>query len=147
MPAINPWKSYRQIATQTAPPGQLVLILYDGAIRFLERGLLGFACEDPGERNATIHNNFQSAVQIVRELNFSLNTDTGGELALTLQSLYDYFERRIRESNLKKRREGVDEVIVHLKELRKAWATMLSNQGQPQLTQPEAWNSPSLRIA
>ncbi len=150
MPApANPWKSYRQIATQTAPPGQLVLMLFDGAIKFLERSLVGFTYTDPAERNATIHNNIQRAVDIVRELNFSLNTEAGGELAQTLQSLYGYFERLLLESNRKKRRDGIDEVLKHLKELRTAWATMLSNQGQPPQDPDtfDSWKNPDLRAA
>jgi flagellar protein FliS len=141
--ARNPWQSYRQIATQTAPPGQLVLMLYDGAIRFLERALTGFGSTDPGERNMTINNNLQRAVDIVRELNFCLDTEAGGQLAQTLRGLYDYMERRLMESNFKKRRTGVDEVLVHLRELRDAWATMLANQGQPQLeaTAQAAWQA------
>ena len=130
--ARNPWNHYRQIAAQTAPPGQLVLMLYDGALRFLERALTGFDHTDPCERNSTINNNLQRALDIVRELNCCLNTEAGGQLAQTLRDLYDYMERRIVESNLKKRRAGVDEVIIHLKELRNAWATMLANQGQSQ---------------
>ena len=131
MPAANPWKSYRQIATQTAPPGQLILMLFDGALRFLERGLLGFACNDPAEANMTIHNNFQRAQDIVRELNRALNLEQGGECAETFRRLYDYFERKIWESNVKKRPEGAREVIKHLTVLREAWATMLANQGMP----------------
>ncbi len=130
--ARNPWQAYRQIATQTAPPGQLVLMLYDGAIRFSERALAGFACTDPGERNMTINNNLLRATDIVRELNVCLDTDAGGQLAQTLRDLYSYMERRLVESNMKKRRGGVDEVVVHLKTLRDAWATMLANQGQPE---------------
>ena len=142
--ARNPWNSYRQIATQTAPPGQLVLMLYDGAIRFLERALTGFACTDPGERNATVNNNLQRAADIVRELNCCLNTDAGGQFAQTLRDLYDYMERRLLESNFKKNRAGVDEVVIHLKELRNAWATMLATQGQPQ---PEAGVRPEWQTA
>ena len=37
------WHSYRQVATQTASPGQLVLLLFNGIIRFLEQARLGFA--------------------------------------------------------------------------------------------------------
>ena len=48
-------RSYRTIATQTAPPGQLVLMLYDGAIRFLECALAAFEYEDPLEFNETIN--------------------------------------------------------------------------------------------
>jgi flagellar protein FliS len=148
MPVANPWKSYKQISTHTAPPGQLVLMLYDAAIRSLERALPGFASKDPGERNLTIHNNLQRALDIVRELNNSLDTEAGGELADTLRSLYVYFEQRIQESNLKKRRDGVDEVIGHLVILRDAWAAMLANQGQPQpVADPEVWIRPDLRAA
>ncbi len=130
MNAANTWKSYRQIATQTAPPGQLILMLFDGALHSLERALTGFDHLDPREKNQTIHNNLQRAADIIRELNNSLNLDAGGKLAETLRNLYYYFDQRIVESNLQKHREGVDEVIVLLKELRDAWAVMLAHQGQ-----------------
>ena len=55
--AVNPWQSYRQVATQTATPGQLVLMLFDGAIRFLDRALAGFDLDDPAECNSTVSNN------------------------------------------------------------------------------------------
>jgi flagellar protein FliS len=129
MHVANPWKSYRQIATQTAPPGQLVLMLYDGAIRILERALTGFQAEDPAERNSVVHNNLQRAQEIIRELNMSLNMEQGGECAATLRKLYDYFEDRLWQSNLKKRTEGIEEVIRHIKVLRDAWAAMLQNNG------------------
>lgn len=129
MHVVNPWKSYRQIATQTAPPGQLVLMLYEGALRSLERARAGFACEDPAESNMAVHNNLQKAQDIIRELNLALNMEQGGDFAATLRRLYDYFDRRLWESNVQKRCEGVDEVFRHLTVLRDAWATMLNGQG------------------
>ena len=128
MPPANPWKSYRQIATQTAPPGQLVLMLFDGALRSLDRALVGFSCADVGERNAAIHNNLQRAIDIIRELNGSLDLAAGGQLADTLRNLYVFFERRLLESNSKKSRKGIDEVIPMLKQLRDAWFNMLSGE-------------------
>ena len=147
MPAYTktPWNSYRQIALQTAPPGQLVLMLYDGAIRFSELALTGFAISDPAQRNMTINNNLRRARDIVRELNGCLDIDAGGQLAQTLRDLYDYMDRRLLESNLKKNRTGVDEVLGHLKELRDAWATMLAgpspleNSEQPGV--PPEWQA------
>ncbi|HWH71106.1 MAG TPA: flagellar export chaperone FliS [Candidatus Sulfotelmatobacter sp.] len=127
----QPWKSYRQIATQTAPPGQLVLMLFEGALRFLERALSGFSVEDPGEANMTIHNNVQRAQEIIRELDLALNLEQGGEFAVTLRRLYHYFDRRLTESNIAKERRGVEEVIGHLSVLREAWATMLTQQSAP----------------
>jgi flagellar protein FliS len=130
MNPANPWKSYRQIATQTAPPGQLILMLFDGALNSMERALGGFEQTEPGPRNQTIHNNLRRAVDIIRQLNSSLNLEAGGELAQTLRRLYQYFDSRLTESNLKKQREGIDEVIGHLTGIRNSWATMLERQGQ-----------------
>ena len=129
MRAANPWKSYRETATLTAPPGQIVLMLFEGAIRSLERSLPGFTNTDPAEANMIIHNNLQRAQDIIRELNGALNMQEGGEFAANMRRLYDYLERRIWESNLKKNSAGVGEAIRHLTVLRDAWATMLNNQG------------------
>jgi len=128
MHVANPWKSYRQVSTLTAPPGQIVLLLYDGALRFLECALRGFSLEDPAEANMTIQNNLFRARDIIRELNHVLNMERGGDCAANLRRLYDYFERCIWDSNLRKQRDGVDEVIRHLTVLRDAWAAMLSQQ-------------------
>ncbi len=126
MPAVNPWSSYRKIATQTAPPAQLVLMLFDGALRSLDLAITGFATLEIGERNTTIHNNLSKAIDIIRELNQSLDMNAGGELAETLRNLYFFFERRLIESNLKKSRKGIDEVQPMLKQLRDAWFAMLN---------------------
>jgi len=131
MPALNPWKSYHQTATLTAPPGQIILMLYDGAIRFLERAAVGFELKDPAELNMAVNNNLQRARDIIRELDCALNLEQGGDLAQTLHRLYEYFESRIHSSNLKKQRHGIDEVIQHLNVLRNAWATMLRGEGTP----------------
>ncbi len=128
MQTANPWNSYRRITTLTAPPGQIILMLYEGALRSLERSLPGFSHADPGEANMTVHNNLQRAQEIIRELNCALNMEQGGEIASTLRRLYDYFDRRLRESNVKKESTGVKEVIRHLTVLRDAWATMLQDQ-------------------
>lgn len=146
MTPANPWKSYRKIATQTAPPGQLVLMLFDGAIRSLDRALLGFDHTDIGQRNATIHNNLQQAVDILRELNCSLDLESGGQLALTLRNLYTYFERRLIESNLKKSRKGIEEVLPMLRQLRDAWFNMLSGAG-PAPSETTEWPDPQMVAA
>jgi flagellar protein FliS len=128
--ASNPWKSYQQVATKTAPPGQLVLMLYEGAIRFTQRALGGFALEDPAEYNQTISNNILRAQDIIFELNVTLNVQEGGELAMTLRKLYDYMGRKLMEANLRKEEEPLKDVLNRLTVLRDAWAQMLVNQGQ-----------------
>lgn len=123
----NPWQSYRQAATKTATPGQLVLMLFDGALRFLDRALVGFDLEDPLESNMTISNNILKAQEIIRELNVSLNMDQGGDFAITMRRLYNYYDLSLSQSNLKKDPAGVQLVIRLLTTIRDAWAQMLAS--------------------
>ena len=122
----NPWQSYRKVAIQTASPGHLVLMLYDGAIRFLERGLTGFDYQDPAQFNQTISNNIIRAQAIIREMNARLDMEQGGEISENFRRLYNYFNRRLQQANFKKKKEPIEEVLGHLGEIRDSWAEMLS---------------------
>ena len=127
----NPWQSYRKVATQTASPGQLVLMLYDGAIRFSEQALAGFEHRgDPLAFNQTINNNIHRAQAIIMELNAVLNMARGGEVAFNLRRLYLYMDRRLREANIRKQREPIQEVIMRLRVVRDSWAEMLQQGSQ-----------------
>jgi len=117
--------SYRRIAANTASPGRLIAMLYDGALRFLERALMAFESRDPLEFNQGVHNNVRRAQAIIHELNICLNMEAGGELATVLRRLYLYFDMRLNESNRFKRPEGIREVIQRLTVLRDAWSEML----------------------
>jgi flagellar protein FliS len=121
----NPWQSYRKVATQTATPGHLVLMLYEGAIGFLEKSLTGFNYTDPLEFNLTINNNVIRAQAIIHEMNARLDMANGGEIAQNFRRLYDYLHRRLQEANLKKSRAPIEEVLMRLRELRDSWAEML----------------------
>jgi flagellar protein FliS len=131
----NPWQSYRQVATKTATPGQLVLMLFDGALRFLDRALVGFDLDDPLDSNQTINNNILKAQEIIRELNVSLNMDQGGEFAVTMRRLYNYYDLQLSQSNLKKDPAGVQLVIRLLTTIRDAWSQMLAGGGQRSVDQ------------
>jgi flagellar protein FliS len=132
----NAWQSYRQVATQTASPGQLVLMLYEGAIRFLEKARLGFACEDPLEFNQTIHNNLVRAQAIISELNLALDMERGADFSANLRRLYDYLDRRLHEANQLKQESGILEVIRRLTILRDAWSEMLRKHGADPVMAP-----------
>jgi flagellar secretion chaperone FliS len=120
---------------QTAAPGQIVLMLFEGAIRFLDRAEGGFSIEDPAESNQAINNNIQRAQEILHELDMALDVQSGGELAATLRALYQYMDRRLLESNLNKSAEGIAETRRRLTMIRDAWAAML--QGKTQVDVPE----------
>jgi flagellar secretion chaperone FliS len=104
------------------------VMLYDGAIRFLERALTGFRHDDPLEFNRTINNNILRAQEIITELNNSLDLGQGGELALTLRRLYNFMHRQLTHSNLRKTPEGINDTIQRLTVLRDAWSEMLRRQ-------------------
>lgn len=124
----NPLKSYQTIATHTASRGQLVVMLYDGAIRFLEKALEGFKYTDPLEFNLTINNNILRARDIILELNNSLNLADGGELAATLRRLYFWMNGQLLQSNARKTPDGIHDTIQRLTVLRDAWREMLRRQ-------------------
>jgi len=130
MQRSKPWESYRKVATQTATPGQLVLMLYDGAIAFLEKAATGFSQTDPLNFNQTINNNILRAQAIIHEMNASLNMQAGGEVSANFRRLYNYLYRRLTYANRRKQREPIDETIARLRVLRESWAEMLRQGGE-----------------
>jgi flagellar protein FliS len=122
----NPYQIYQQNAVQTASPERLLLMLYDGAIRFMNQAK---AYLEKGELQQ-VHNNLIKAQDIIRELMVTLNMDY--EISHQLLPLYDYYLRRLIEANLKKQAEPIDEVLAFMTDLRQTWeqAIRLVKSGQ-----------------
>ena len=121
-------RAYQAQSVLTASPGQLVLMLYDGVLRFL--GLAKEALQAPMEtprRIEIINTNLIKAQNILAELQSNLNHEAGGDHAANLDRLYDYYMRRLLEANMKKKIEPVLEVEGLVRQLRDAWAEMLRN--------------------
>lgn len=119
-------RTYRTNAVLTASPGQLVLMMYDGALKALAlaREAFGRPAEDP-RRIEVINQQLLKAQNILLELQGGLNLEAGGEFAQTMHRLYDYHNRRLLQANLRKQVEPVVEVERLVMELRDAWAEML----------------------
>jgi flagellar protein FliS len=123
-------RTYRTNAILTASPGQLVLMLYDGALKALALAREAFAQpESEPRRIAVINEQLLKAQAILNELQSGLNLEAGGEFARTMHRLYDYHNRRLLEANIRKREEPVIEVENLVRELREAWAQMLAQSG------------------
>jgi flagellar protein FliS len=122
-------RTYRANAVLTASPGQLVLMLYDGALKAIALAREGFdgSSDDP-RRIEVINRHLLKAQAILTELQNGLNLDAGGEFARTMHRLYEYHHRRLFEANLRKQVEPVIEVERLVRELRDAWAQMLGQQ-------------------
>ena len=121
---------YRANSILTASPGQLVLLLYDGALNSLAAAREAFdRPATDARRIEVINNSLRKAQRIIAELRATLDFKAGGEFALLMDRLYEYHNRRLLEANLRKRVEPVIEVEKLLGEVRDAWAEMLSKHG------------------
>jgi len=115
---MNPYlKQYQQTQVQTSSPEMLLIMLYDGAIQFLNKARIGIENNDIEE----IHNNILGAQRIITEFMSTLDMKIGGDVARNLYNLYDYLHYRLVQANLKKDIAMVDEVLVHLKDLKQTW--------------------------
>jgi flagellar secretion chaperone FliS len=122
-------RTYRANAVLTASPGQLVLMLYDGALKALAIAREAFnQPENDPRRIEAINHQLIKAQSILGELQDGLNMEAGGDFARTMHRLYDYHNRRLLEANLRKQVEPVIEVERLVRELRDAWAQMLTQQ-------------------
>ncbi|MEA3212884.1 MAG: flagellar secretion chaperone FliS [Chthoniobacter sp.] len=130
--------AYRQNSVQTASPGQLILMLFDGALRFMNRALAGFGENEVTQRNEAVHVNLVKSQAIIGELQASLSHSAGGEFARTMSDLYEFMHAQLRQANLRKVPAPVQVVIELLGELRGAWSAMLA-QIESQASLPKAW--------
>ena len=103
-------------------------MLFDGAVKFLNLALEGFNRQDPLDFNLTVHQNVQKSQAIIRELKACLDPEKGPEFADKMTALYNYFDRRLQEANMKKEAEPIDEVRRLLETLRDAWREMMQKQ-------------------
>ena len=108
---------YRNTAVTTQSKGRLVVMLYEGAIRFLKLGL-----REMEAKNYEAKGNYLSKAQdIIFELNAVLDMEAGGEIASKLRKLYVYMNRRLNEANTQLDGDTVLEVISLLEELNSSW--------------------------
>ncbi len=115
---INPYlKQYKKTQIDTTPKEQILLMLYDGAVRFLHQAKEGFA-----EKNIEkIHNNLIKVQNIITEFETTLDIENGGEFAQNLFALYEFMNRQLVRANMKKDEAALDIVIKHMTELRDTW--------------------------
>ena len=111
---------YRKSAVTTASPLQLVIMLYDGALRFMEAGKHAIRQNDRYGQNE----NLKKAQRILTELLSTLDADKGGEVAQNLFSLYSYAHSRLVDANLEDDPALIDESIEIVSTLRESWVDL-----------------------
>ena len=122
----NPYQQYRATRVETAGSVELVVMLYQGAVRFIRTGLEAIESKDV----KASHANFVRAQDIIVELLGSLNREAGGDIAKQLSGLYDYCYRQLILANVKKDPAPAREVLGILRDLGTAWQQIASQQRQ-----------------
>jgi len=109
--------AYRTVDAQSRSPLELVVMLYDGAIRFLGEAREAHERNDQWARATGV----SKALAIVGELRNTLNVDEGSSLAEELDRLYDYMMGRLLDVTTKRDMSGLDEVQRLLITVREGW--------------------------
>ena len=120
-------RQYTQRTVQTATPGQLVVMLYDGMIRFFTQARAAMESGDVQTMNERVGR----GLAIVTELRCSLNLEAGGQIASNLDALYDFAFRRIVDGQIQHEASIIGEVVSVLDPIRDAWTTAVCGAAAP----------------
>jgi flagellar protein FliS len=115
-------KSYQQANFFTADPLKLVIMCYEGAISSLKLARDSYAAKEYEAKGKAL----QKALDIIHELNASLDMQKGGEIAANLRSLYHYITQALIEGDLKRDLNIFEKAIRMLEELESAWKAIAS---------------------
>ena len=124
----NPYKSYQQNSVNTASPGELTLMLYNGCIKFIKLAKKAITDKNVEEKNT----NLIKAQNIIHEFMVTLNMDV--KVSSELMVMYDYINRRLVEANVNSDRSILEEVEGFVTELRDTWKQVIQLNRKQQFT-------------
>ena len=123
--AHNPYlDQYRKASVAGATPLQLVVMLYDGCLRFMSAGQRAMQEKELFKQNESL----QKAKKILAELMSTLDMEKGGEVATNLFSLYTFCYNRLVEANIEDKPEYIDHAIEVMSQLRESWVELDAQQ-------------------
>jgi len=119
-------QAYKKASVTTKDQGTLILMLYDGTIRYLKIAVNKIQQKDL----ESAHNAISKAKAIISELMTSLNAEQAGRVGASLKSLYVYMFNRLIDANIQKNAEYVEEVCGLMSELREGWRAVVNQKKQ-----------------
>lgn len=121
--AQSSFQRYRAVKIQTASPAQIMIMLYDGAIRFAL-----IAKKKIDEKDYAAKGTYIGKVQaIISELMSSLDFSIAPELCTQLEQLYIFMMEQLTEANLNLQTDKIDTVVRLLRTLRDSWNEALGS--------------------
>lgn len=115
----NGYAAYKNSKILTASPAELTLMLYDGAIKFCNIAIVAIEKKDISEA----HNNIMKVERIIQE--FKATLDHKYPVAKDFENVYNYLLSRLKEANIKKDTEILEEVLKHLRTMRDTWKEVM----------------------
>jgi flagellar protein FliS len=115
---MNGYNQYQNNQIATASREQILLMLYDGAIRFCRQAEQAIKKDDIPAKGKFIG----KAIAIISEFSDSLDHEVGGEIAENLDALYAYMLKELTTANIKNDPEPIDTVCTLLSDLRATWS-------------------------
>ena len=115
----NAYAKYNDSKILTASKPELTLMLYEGAIKFCNIAIMGIEQKDINKA----HKNIVKVQKIIDEFRASL--DTKYPVAQDFDRVYVYLLKRLREANVKKDKEILEEVNMHLRSMRDTWKEVM----------------------
>jgi flagellar protein FliS len=109
--------AYQDAAVTTQGKGRLIVLLYEGAIKFMKLAIQELEANNYEAKGQYINR----AQDIINELNAVLDTDAGGEISANLRKLYFFMSNRLSEANIKRDPQRIQEVITLMEELNQGW--------------------------
>lgn len=119
MPARNPYAEYTTNKIMTATPAEVTLMLYEGAIKFCNIAITAIEQKDIQKA----HTNIMKAQRIIEEFRNTL--DRKYSVAEDFDRIYVYLLRRLFEANVKKDKDILEEVNMHLRSVRDTWKEVM----------------------
>jgi len=114
---MNPVAAYKENAISTQSRGRLVVLLYDGAIKFLRRAQKELAAGHYAAKGECIN----KATSILNELNACLDMESGGDVSASLRRLYHFMIKHLAEANAQRDPQRIQDVIDCLNDLNEGW--------------------------
>ena len=119
MLANQGYAAYANNKIMTASPAERTLMLYEGAIKFANLAIAGMETNDIEKA----HTNIIKVERIIEE--FQSTLDHKYPVAKDFDEVYNYLMMRLREANLKKDKEIMEEVLKHLRTMRDTWKEVM----------------------
>lgn len=112
--------TYQRNAILTASPEKIVKMLYDGAIKNLEKSRIGLEDESTS-RSAEVGQSISKAIGIIGELRASLDHSHGGDVSRNLDQLYEFSLDQLSQANLARTPDGINSTLQVLRTLKEGW--------------------------